>query len=161
TSAAHFPSMKWRSEWHSPAATVRISTSRGPGSRTWTSSMTSAPGISSRTAAFTTSPPSRSRLGGGLEVRQRLGHAFLGDRLHAVEVLRHIHSGHELGEELVVVLEHLPALGDLGAAVDRPERVAPPDELGVALHAEVRERELDAPIGDVDPTLRLPRAIGR
>src|SRR4051794_31544913 len=43
--------MKCRSEWHRPAATVRTSTSWGPGASTWTSRMTSSPGAASRTAA--------------------------------------------------------------------------------------------------------------
>src|SRR5439155_258203 len=60
TGAGYFPSMKWRSEWHSPAATVRTSTSCGPGEPICTSSMTSAPGICSRTAAFTPATLTRS-----------------------------------------------------------------------------------------------------
>src|SRR4051794_20591140 len=48
----YLPSMKWRSEWQQPAATVLMRTSRGPGLSIWTSSMTSSPGMVCRTAAF-------------------------------------------------------------------------------------------------------------
>src|SRR5687767_11778043 len=44
--------MKWRSEWQSPATLVRISTSRGPGLLTLTSSITSGLLTSYKTAAF-------------------------------------------------------------------------------------------------------------
>ena len=44
--------MKCRSEWHSPAATVRTSTSCGPTVPTCTSSTTSSPGIGSRTRSL-------------------------------------------------------------------------------------------------------------
>ena len=47
----YLPSMKWRSLWQSPAATVRTSTSRGPGRSTWISVTSSIEGISGRTAA--------------------------------------------------------------------------------------------------------------
>jgi hypothetical protein len=46
------PSMKCRSEWHSPAQAVRNSTSRGPGLRTPTSSMTRGLFTSCSKAAF-------------------------------------------------------------------------------------------------------------
>ena len=52
--------MKWRSEWHRPAATVRMSTSWGPGELTSTSSISSFPGICrSRAARMAASSHSR------------------------------------------------------------------------------------------------------
>ena len=55
---AYLPSTKCRSLWQTPQAPVRISTSRGPGLSTWTSSIVSGASTSRRIAAFMERLPS-------------------------------------------------------------------------------------------------------
>ena len=55
------PVWKWRSLWHTPAATVLIKTSCGPGFEIWTSSIESGCFTARSTAAFIV--PSTGRAG--------------------------------------------------------------------------------------------------
>src|SRR5258708_1146202 len=104
---------------------------------------------------------SSPRTSTGLSFRDALDRGQgLGDAgvrlLHPVADLRRALVPEALFEELDAGGEELPRLGDLGAAVDRGEGVAPARDR--AVH---RERELPAGIGGHDLRARLPRALGQ
>src|SRR5262249_28875334 len=110
------PFWKCRSLWHTPAATVRISTSCGPGLETWTSSITSGCFTARNTAAFISSSLGRSPRGWILQRGARRVKGFEPRQAHAAEQLGGQRRARERREQdaVAVVTRREPGAGCAG-----------------------------------------------